>query len=129
MSLTIYTDGSCSPNPGKGGWAFVFIKNNREWCVSGGEKKTTNNKMELTAVIRALEFNSEEINFKIYSDSRYVINCAKGEWRKLKNVKLWEEYGVVSKNKNIEWVWVKGHSGDRYNDLVDELAKQECNRI
>jgi len=124
MQQIIYTDGSCVPNPGKGGWAFVLFEKDIEWHVSGGENYTTNNKMELSAVINALQF-SRITKCKIYTDSMYVINCAKGVWARKKNTELWDEYEKASKDKVIEWVWVKGHNGDKYNEIVDKLAKSE----
>lgn len=124
----LYTDGSCIPNPGKGGWGFVAFEGDIEWHVSGGENHTTNNKMELTAVIKALEFcakDRKDIKYIINTDSMYVINCAKGVWARKKNTILWEEFDKISKGKNIEWVWVKGHSGNKYNEIVDKLCKKE----
>jgi ribonuclease HI len=127
----IYTDGSCMPNPGAGGWAFVFLPkeddiNPTEFHISGGKKNTTNNRMELTAVIEALDFDSIQKDYLIYSDSMYVINCAKGKWQRKKNIDLWKDYEKASNGKNIEWVWVKGHSNDKYNEIVDDLAKHEA---
>ncbi len=124
--IILYTDGSCMPNPGLGGFGFIFIdpKTSKEWCVNGGEVNTTNNRMEMTAVIEGLKFLKEYSNFKIYSDSTYVINCASGKWKRTKNIDLWEQYIVVSKNKDIEWEWVKAHNGNKYNEMVDKLAKQ-----
>jgi ribonuclease HI len=126
----IYTDGSCIPNPGPGGWAFVILpsKNDveqNEWHISGGEHNSTNNRMELTAVIEALKFD-DNIKFHIYSDSKYVINCCKGLWKRKKNIDLWEKYNKVSKNKKIIWTWVNAHTGDKYNEIVDKLAKKEA---
>ena len=129
INQIIYTDGSCLKNPGKGGWAFIAIQEECEWLVSGGVKQTTNNRMELLAVIEALTFMHEESNFCIYSDSMYVINCAKGKWKRKKNADLWKEYDKVSCDKRIEWVWVKGHSGNKYNDIVDALARKEATEV
>jgi len=125
-TITLYTDGSCMPNPGIGGFGFIFIdpKTNKEWCVNGGELNTTNNRMEMTAVIEGLKFLNKYHNFKIYSDSMYVINCASGKWKQNKNLDLWEQYRRASKNKNIEWIWVKAHNGNKYNEMVDKLAKK-----
>ena len=127
----IYTDGSCIPNPGPGGWAFVALAHEgdpdpTEFHISGGEKNSTNNRMELSAVIEALDFLDDQKDYLIDSDSTYVINCAKGKWQRKKNIDLWEKYEKVSKGKRIEWIWVKGHSGDKYNEIVDDLAKQEA---
>jgi ribonuclease HI len=126
----IYTDGSCMPNPGPGGWGFVVLpfdsNDPNEWHVSGGNDQTTNNRMELTAVIEALDFVKNKNSYRIYSDSMYVIKCAQGIWARKKNIDLWRTYEKVSKNKKIEWVWVKAHNGDKYNEIVDKLAKKEA---
>lgn len=125
--LYIYTDGSCMPNPGQGGWAFVVVLNTCEIRISGYEKYTTNNKIELTAVIEALRLyeNTNHTCFHFYTDSQYVINCATGKWKKTKNIEEWNKYIALAKNKNIKWTWVKGHNGDKYNEIVDEMAKNE----
>ena len=127
MTITIYTDGSCSPNPGAGGWAFVINREEEqeitETRVYGGLANTTNNVMEMTAVIEAIKTMGEEkVCCTIYSDSQYVINCAKGSWKRKANVDLWKRYDRYALGKTIEFVWVRGHSGDRYNELVDRLA-------
>jgi ribonuclease HI len=134
--LSIYTDGSCNPNPGKGGWAFVILKShsfedykNYDWYISGFEDYTTNNRMELKAVIEALEFTYNIKKYFIYSDSMYVINCARGLYNRKKNKDLWDKYDKYSKDKIIKWVWVKGHSNNKYNEIVDNLAKKEVNNI
>lgn len=120
----IYSDGSCINNPGKGGWAFLAIEQNIEWYVSGYEEHTTNNRMELLAVIEALLFILND-NCTIYSDSKYVINCASGKWRRNSNLDLWEKFDIASKNKCITWNWVKGHSGNKFNEIVDNIARNE----
>lgn len=124
-ALTVYTDGSCCPNPGKGGWAYVVVWEDCILQESGGSEQSTNNIMEMTAVIRALKDLHEYDSFIIHSDSMYVINCAKGKWKRKKNIDLWKEYDKYSKGKNIQWEWVRGHNGDFYNEMVDRLAKQE----
>lgn len=133
MSLIIYTDGSCMPNPGPGGWAFIVLADYNdeypiEWHVSGGYEQSTNNRMEMMAVIEALNFINKK-KCVIYTDSQYVINCASGNWARKKNLDLWSEYDEASKNIEIEWIWVKGHSGNNYNEIVDRLAKQEVKKI
>jgi len=120
--MDIYTDGSCINS--KGGWAACLIYDEKEVYVSGGELKTTNNRMELTAVIQAL-LECELSECTIHSDSLLTINCAQRKWKRNKNLDLWEEFDNIAKSKVIHWVWVKGHSGDKYNELVDKLAKSE----
>lgn len=127
----IYTDGSCIPNPGPGGYAFIVLEYKgkslyREWHVSGGEEYSTNNQMELRAVIEALKFTHDKSHYRIYSDSTYVINCAQGKYKRKKNKNMWQEYDEVSQNKSIAWIWVRSHNGDKYNELVDGLAKKEA---
>ena len=135
MTITVYTDGSCLKNPnGPGGWAFIVIELDRIWEVSGGDKSTTNNRMELEAAIQTLEFlSSRDEDIIIYTDSKYVINgitiwihnWIRKDWKKVKNVDLWKRLYVLN-DKRVEWKWVKGHSGDKYNDRADELAKMEA---
>ena len=123
VELTIYTDGSCSPNPGAGGWGYIALFPDCDVYGSGQDGKTTNNIMEMSAVIEALKEFSKQSKFHIYTDSTYVINCAQGLWKRKKNVELWKEYDRQAKGKTIRFTWVKGHNGDHYNELVDKLAK------
>lgn len=126
--IKIYTDGSC--NKGNGGWAFILIdEDNDEWHMSDGEKDTTNNRMELKAIIEALREVKENETCEIYSDSMLCINCAEGKWKRNKNLDLWKEYDVISKNKKIKFIWVKGHSGDKYNEMVDKIAFNEMKNL
>ena len=134
--ITIYTDGACSGNPGKGGWAAVIIEDKNEKTISGSEPLTTNNRMELSAVINALkEVGSAELD--IYTDSKYVKNGIESwikNWKMngwmtaakqpVKNKDLWLELDILVSKKEIEWKWVKGHSNDHYNTIVDEAARK-----
>ena len=134
--ITIYTDGACSGNPGKGGWAAVIIEDKNEKTISGSEPLTTNNRMELSAVINALrEVGSAELD--IYTDSKYVKNGIESwikNWKMngwmtaakqpVKNKDLWLELDTLVSKKEIEWKWVKGHSNDHYNTIVDEAARK-----
>jgi ribonuclease HI len=132
MSIEIYTDGSSLGNPGPSGWGAIILEEDdieiSEIILCGNEKKSTNNRMELNAVIESIDFVNEK-EIKIYTDSKYVINCAKGIWKIKKNIDLWNIYKKVSKNKKIEYVWVKGHNGNKYNEMVDKIAKEEANKI
>lgn len=124
QTITAYTDGSCNPNPGRGGWGYIIIENNKEIeSAYGGEDDTTNNLMEMTAVIKALE-KFPNANMKIYTDSQYVINGATGAWKLNKNLDLWDRLKELSKNRKIEYVWVRGHDGNKFNEKVDQLAKR-----
>ena len=144
MKIKIYTDGACVGNPGPGGWAAIILSGNNKKEIFGGEKLTTNNRMELTAAIKALEYRAEPENRKstlkqiiIYTDSTYVkegitvwINVwEKNGWKtadkkSIKNIDLWKKLKVLVKSNQIEWKWIKGHSKDQMNDLADELAKK-----
>lgn len=138
MSTIIYTDGSCIGNPGPGGWGFNVTLDNQEYDVSGGEKDdTTNNRMELTAVIEALIFVPKNLNIEIYSDSMYVINgitkwiknWKRKNFMQVKNTDLWKRLDKLSENRKINWNYVRAHNGDLKNELVDKLAKSEAYKI
>lgn len=121
MSKTrIYTDGSCRDKIG--GYAFIILKDNLEISWSEKVHDTTNNRMELLAVIEALRCLESTEPCDIYSDSQWVINCAQKKWKRNKNLDLWEKYDTISKKHSINFIWVKGHSGDVYNEKCDKLA-------
>lgn len=121
--IKIYTDGSCTPNPGNGGYG-ILILTNPEIEVSKRVNNTTNNIMEVTAIIEAIKImEKSNKDLEIYSDSQYAIKCAEGVWQRKKNLDLWVEYDRVAKGKDIKFVWVRGHNGDYYNEQVDRLAK------
>lgn len=104
-----------------------MVLDGTEWRVSGCDNSTTNNRMELTAVIEALKFGSRRGKATIYTDSQWVIKCASGVWNRKANIDLWEDYNEISvKYQDISWVWVKGHSGDVMNEVVDKLARYEA---
>lgn len=125
----IYTDGSCLNNPsGPSGWAFCLLEDGEEWFVCGGEPSSTNNRMELQAVIESLKFAQNQ-KYTIYTDSKLTMNCALGKWKRNANLDLWKEYNEVSKNKELKWEWVKAHNGDEYNELVDKLSRNEAKNI
>ena len=136
--IKIYTDGACSGNPGVGGWGTVIInKNGKKAELSGGKNQTTNNQMELMATIRALEYFKTKQDITIYTDSKYVkdgisswINKWKiNGWRTankkpVKNKELWIRLDKQIQKHNINWQWIKGHAGNNYNELADELARK-----
>lgn len=137
--VTIYTDGACSGNPGPGGWGAVLIYKGVEKELSGGEAQTTNNRMELTAVISALQALKEPCQVELYSDSKYVIDALqKGwawGWRKKGWVKsdkkpalnpdLWETLLNLTAKHEMNYHWVKGHADNKYNERCDSLAVAE----
>ena len=144
MLTKIYTDGACVGNPGPGGWAAIILAENVRKEIFGGEKLTTNNRMEMTAAIKALEFcfdsEKKQLSLKqieIYTDSNYLkegitvwINTwQKNNWKtadkkNVKNIDLWKKLKDLVKSNQIEWNWIKGHSKNPMNDLADELAKK-----
>jgi len=126
--VEVYTDGSCI-NGCIGGWGFIMITNNIEYHVSGRNENTTNNRMELQAVIEALVFKKEINKYKIYTDSKLILHCAKRDWKRNANLDLWKLYDIVSEGKEIEWEWVKAHNGNYYNDLVDNLARKTAKNL
>ncbi|MGN0523600.1 MAG: ribonuclease HI [Eubacterium sp.] len=142
-NVSIYTDGACSGNPGKGGWGAVLVYNGKEKELSGGNPKTTNNRMELTAVIRALEALNEPCNVTLTTDSKYVCDAVnkgwvyswmKNGWKKADkkpalNVDLWQELLELLKIHNVDFVWVKGHNGHQYNERCDKLAVSEYEKL
>lgn len=134
-TVKIYTDGACRGNPGPGGWGVILIYGKKQKELSGGEKNTTNNRMELTAVIKALEALKRSSDVEIFSDSSYVIrgmnewvfNWIKKQWKtpdgKLrKNSDLWQTLVDLSNKHNIKWIWVRGHDGHSFNERADQLA-------
>ena len=141
MITKIYIDGACVGNPGPGGWAAIILLENKKKEIFGGEKSTTNNRMELTAAIKALEYfvelKKKESSLKIFTDSNYVKdgitiwihkwernNWKTSDKKDVKNIDLWKKLKELTKNEKIEWNWIKGHSGDPYNELADKLAKK-----
>lgn len=128
--MIIYTDGSCLKNPnGPGGWGAIILDDIFELIISGSEKETTNNRMELTAVIESLKYIEKGEKCIIYSDSQLTINCASGKWCRKANIDLWNEYEIVSKDKYIDFEWVKAHNGNYYNEKVDKIAFEEAKQI
>ena len=135
--VTIYTDGACSGNPGKGGWGSILIYGDVVKELSGGEDNTTNNRMALKAVIEALQALKSPCDVEIYSDSAYVVNAFTQKWidnwiknnwktadkKSVKNVDLWQELLVLIKTHNVTFKKVKGHSDNELNERCDKLAK------
>ena len=138
MKIVIYTDGACAGNPGQGGWAAIIINNQNKLSISGSENNTTNNRMELMAPIMALKKIKRKSDITIYTDSRYVkdgitdwikswkLNNWKSSNKKpVKNKDLWVKLDNACQKHRISWKWVKAHSDNKYNNLVDELAVSE----
>ncbi|MBQ4370491.1 MAG: ribonuclease HI [Oscillospiraceae bacterium] len=142
-NVTIYTDGACSGNPGPGGWGAILKYGRHEKELSGGEALTTNNRMELTAVITALEMLKEPCKVELYSDSRYVVDAVNLGWIKawrakgwkrskneeVKNPDLWEKLLPLLEKHDVSFIWVKGHAETEYNNRCDELAVAESKKF
>lgn len=136
--VIIYTDGACSGNPGKGGWGAILIFREKKKEISGYSALTTNNKMELQAVIEALNLLKRKCNVELWTDSNYVksgitewiYNWKKHNWKNskkesVKNQDLWEKLDKLNNLHNIQWNWIKGHAENELNNRVDELARNE----
>ena len=133
--IVIYTDGACKGNPGPGGWGVLILLENEQIELSGGSKETTNNQMELTAVIKALNFFEKKIKVDLYTDSKYVMDGITDYIKKwkingwqtankkpVKNMNLWKILDELNNLHDINWIWVKGHSGNPENEKADALA-------
>ncbi len=142
-SVIIYTDGACSGNPGPGGWGCVLIYNGIEKQFSGFQNDTTNNRMEMQAVIEALSRLKEPCNIDLYSDSAYVVNAFLQDWvtnwvhnswrtadkKPVKNDDLWKQLLSLTSIHQIKWHKVKGHADDKYNNICDRLARGEVDNF
>lgn len=136
--VIIYTDGACSGNPGPGGWGSILMYQDNKKEISGGCNNTTNNIMELTAVVQALKLLKYKCKVKIYSDSAYVVNAFNQKWiygwmkkgwvnaskEPVKNKEIWQELYELTKSHEVEFIKVKGHSDNEYNNRCDELARK-----
>lgn len=143
--IVIYTDGACSGNPGPGGWGAILMYKEHKKEISGGNKETTNNIMEITAVLEALRLIKENFagDIEIYSDSAYVVNAFSNGWiynwkknnwkttskEPVKNQELWEELYSFTKKFNIEFIKVKGHSDNEFNNRCDKMAREEIKKL
>lgn len=141
--VTIYTDGACSGNPGPGGWGAMLMYKGNKKEISGGKENTTNNVMELTAVIEGLKLLKFSCKVKLYSDSAYVVNAFVQKWiygwikngwknsskEPVKNKELWQELYELTKTHEVEFIKVKGHADNEYNNRCDELARNAIKNI
>ena len=140
--VEIFTDGACRGNPGPGGWGVLLRYNGHEKELFGGEADTTNNRMELTAVIEGLNSLTRHCQVKITTDSTYVkdgitswiVNWKKRNWKTaakkpVKNQDLWQALDLAVQQHDVEWAWVKGHSGHRENELADQLANRGIDEL
>ena len=141
--VIIYTDGACSGNPGPGGWGAILMYKGAKKEISGGMKETTNNIMEVTAVIEALKCLKVESDVQIYSDSAYTVNAFNQGWiynwmkkgwktasgEPVKNKELWQELYSLTKKHKVEFIKVKGHSDNEFNNRCDEMAREAIKKI
>lgn len=138
----VYTDGACSGNPGPGGWGATIKIDHETFEIFGGEDNTTNNRMELIAAIKALEYLNESYEITLYTDSNYVkdgitkwiFNWKKNNWKTsskkiVKNSDLWIQLDAIQEKRKVNWNWVKGHSGNIGNERADELARMGIEEI
>ncbi len=140
--VNLYTDGACSGNPGPGGWGAILRFGDKEKVLSGGEKETTNNRMELTAAIRGLEALKEPCVVNLYSDSKYLVDAVllgwldkwrKNNWKKSDgkaalNVDLWQDLTLLLNRHQVKFIWIKGHAGHPENERCDSLAVSEIQK-
>ncbi len=142
MKVTIYTDGGAKPNPGVGGWGALLMFGEHQKELSGGEKKTTNNQMELTAAIVALETLNRPCEVELFTDSEYlkkgitqwIPTWKRNGWKTsakkpVKNQDLWQRLDAATQRHTIKWKWTKGHAGNQYNEHVDQLATRARERL
>ncbi|MCR5689550.1 MAG: ribonuclease HI [Clostridiales bacterium] len=140
--VRIYTDGACSGNPGPGGWGAILIYGRVKKEMSGGEEQTTNNRMELTAVITALEALKEPCAVELYTDSQYVANAINQNWLESwknrgwkrkggegKNPDLWKRLSELLEIHDVQFIWVKGHAENEFNNRCDEMAVAESRKF
>lgn len=141
--VILYTDGACSGNPGPGGWGALLIWNGKEKALSGGEAYTTNNRMEMRAIIEGFKALKRSCHVKVHSDSALIINAFKKGWidnwqrrgwkkadkKPVENRELWEEMLAAAAKHQVSWIKVKGHSDDELNNRVDEIAVMESKKF
>ncbi|WP_324778669.1 ribonuclease HI [Thiobacillus sedimenti] len=136
-TIYIYSDGACKGNPGAGGWGALLVAGGHRKEIHGGEPNTTNNRMEMTAVIRALELLKRPSTVEVHTDSQYVQkgisewlpgwkrrNWRTADGKPVKNQDLWERLDALAQQHRIEWIWVRGHAGHPENERADQLANQ-----
>ena len=143
VQVTIYTDGSCLGNPGPGGWACILTDGKREKVISGGEYYTTNNRMELTAVIKGLQCIKKPCDVEVVTDSKYIVDAFNKNWikswkkynfkkcdgKRVKNLEYWQLLISLAEKYNVKFRWVKGHSYHTYNNRCDALAVKQAKRF
>jgi ribonuclease HI len=144
--VILYTDGSCLGNPGPGGWCAILLYNHHKKILSGGEASTTNNRMELTAIIKGLEQLKEPCEVWIHTDSAYILNAfiqgwlenwkingwkrkEKGKKVPVKNLELWQKLSELSTKHDLHWVKIEAHTGEKFNEECDRIARAEASKM
>lgn len=137
--IEIFTDGSCIGNPGPGGWGAVILEKDNKGKdkpiikIKGGQSETTNNRMEMIAVIEALRFihenNLQMADIILHSDSNLIVKTLNEGWKRKANIDLWEEIDTLNEELSVEYKWVKGHANNKWNEEVDKLALQEATKV
>jgi len=138
--IKVYTDGSCLGNPGPGGWGVVILHEDKEVHLKGGEKDTTNNRMEMMAIIHGLKYLHDKkltsSTIELYSDSNLLMQSLIQGWKRKANLDLWKEIDTLlggdlfaGESLNIKWIWVKGHASNKYNNLADQLAVEASKKV
>lgn len=134
--IQIFTDGGCSPNPGRGAWSAILVYKDKEKIISGEEENTTNNRMELTSAIEGLRSLKKKCKVTIYTDSEYLKKgmtewlpiWVKNNWKttkgEVKNIDLWKTLVELVKKHEVQWVWIKGHNNHPYNERCDQIVKE-----
>lgn len=134
-TITLYTDGACSGNPGPGGYAAILVATDadgtivKERIVTGGDRATTNNRMEIMAVIAGLDALTDPTAVEIVSDSQYVINTMTKNWKRNKNHDLWARLDALCARHRVRWRYIRGHAGHAYNERCDRLAVAEIAKV
>lgn len=130
-TITIYTDGSSLGNPGPGGYCSIILQAAKEKIIKGGEKYTTNNRMEMMAMITALEWvkkNTPAANIQLYSDSNLLIQSLNKNWKRKKNLDLWQRLDAAREDLNTTFHWIKGHANHQHNNRCDHIAVEEAKK-
>ena len=127
--IDIYTDGSCLGNPGPGGWGAIVVNNGAKRVLSGSDPNTTNNRMEMAAAIGGLEAIPKGSSAIVFSDSSYLVNTMTRNWRRRKNLDLWEKIDSLVAERRVQWRWIKSHAGHPLNEEADSIAVQEAEKV
>lgn len=127
--IEIYTDGACLGNPGPGGWAAIVVEDGKKRTIKGGDENTTNNRMEILAVVNGLAALPASVTVAVYSDSQYVVNTMTRNWKRNANKDLWSGLDAEAGKRDVKWNWIRGHSGHPMNEEADRAAVGEAKKF